>query len=125
VSVAPSGILQVHSGQLEAAQLAEDVEAFLELFAADAVWVTGGGRRLIGADAIRDFTATVLPGWTADGNSARYEVEHVLFIADGVALTAVAQTYLDAQHTVTSTGLPTYVCDELPLTSARTSALLR
>lgn len=94
---------------LERTQLTEDVEGFVDLFDADAVWVTGGGRRLIGRDAIASFTCEVLPGWTADGSSASYRVEHVVFIADDVALTCVVQTYVDADGQPTGGGLPSYV----------------
>jgi uncharacterized protein (TIGR02246 family) len=47
---------------LERAQRHEQVEEFVARFHPDAVWVTGGGRRLIGRDAIAEFTGQVLPG---------------------------------------------------------------
>jgi uncharacterized protein (TIGR02246 family) len=93
---------------LERTQQQEDVEGFLELFDPLAVWVTGGGRRLIGLDVISDFTRTVLPGAMSDG-SVRYAVEHILFIAPDVALTGVRQQYVDLDGHPTSAGLPSYV----------------
>jgi uncharacterized protein (TIGR02246 family) len=94
--------------ELERTQQQEDVEGFLALFHPLAVWVTGGGKRLIGLDVISEFTRKVLPGAMADG-SVTYEVENVLFIAADVALTGVKQTYLDGAGKPTSAGLPSYV----------------
>ncbi len=59
------------------------------MFDRDAVWVTGGGVRLIGADVIGDFTGSVLPGAFADGGWVSYEVEHLFFLSDGLVLTGV------------------------------------
>jgi uncharacterized protein (TIGR02246 family) len=75
---------------LERAQQQEDVEAFVALFHPDAVWVTGGGRRLIGRDAIAELTAELLPGAMAE-STARYEVEHIVFVRLDVAVVAVVQ----------------------------------
>lgn len=94
--------------ELERTQINEDVEGFLALFDPAAVWVTGGGRRLIGLETIAEFTRSVLPGAMSNG-SVRYEVEHVLFISTDVALTGVRQTYVDAEDRPTSAGLPSYV----------------
>jgi uncharacterized protein (TIGR02246 family) len=94
--------------ELERTQVSEDVGGFVALFDPGAVWVTGGGRRLIGLDPIAEFTRSVLPGAMADG-SVVYEVEHVLMIAPDVALTGVCQRYLDHGGRTTSAGLPTYV----------------
>ena len=60
--------------ELERTQQQEDVDGFLALFDPAAVWVTGGGRRLIGRDVIGEFTRGVLPGAMADG-SVTYEVD--------------------------------------------------
>ena len=49
-------------------QRTEDVDGFLALFDADAVWVTGAGSRLVGLDVIADFTRQVLPGAMVDGS---------------------------------------------------------
>jgi uncharacterized protein (TIGR02246 family) len=80
--------------ELERTQQHEDVEGFLALFDPTAVWVTGGGVRLIGLDVIAEFTRRVLPGAMSDG-SVTYEVEHVAFVQPDVALTGVRQQYLD------------------------------
>ena len=79
--------------ELQRTQREEDVEGFLALFDDDAVWVTGGGRRLIGKDVISAFTRQVLPGFAARG-SARYVVEHIRFLTSDVALTGVNQEAL-------------------------------
>jgi uncharacterized protein (TIGR02246 family) len=94
--------------ELERTQQQEDVQGFLALFDPLAVWVTGGGKRLIGLHVISDFTQTVLPGAMADG-SVRYNVEHVLFISPDVVLTGVRQQYIDRAGNPTSAGLPSYV----------------
>jgi uncharacterized protein (TIGR02246 family) len=94
--------------ELERTQQQEDVQGFLALFDPLGVWVTGGGKRLIGLNAISDFTRTVLPGAMADG-SVRYYVEHVLFISPAVVLTGVRQQYIDRAGNPTSAGLPSYV----------------
>ena len=94
--------------ELQRTQQQEDVEGFLALFEPDAVWVTGGGRRLIGLDVIGEFTRSVLPGAMADG-SVTYEVEHVLFISEDVVLTGVNQEYVDLKGAHMSAGLPSYV----------------
>ena len=96
---------------LERSQLAEDPDAFLALFDADAVWVTGGGRRLVGLDEISAFTHAVLPGWRDGGGSATYVVQHVRFLTPDIAVTSVDQEYLDADgapHNPRQRGLPTY-----------------
>ena len=94
--------------ELERTQRQEDADAFLELFDPPAVWVTGGGRRLIGLDAIGEFTRTVLPGAMSHG-SVTYQVEHVLFISPDVALTGVRQQYVDLDGNPTAAGLPSYI----------------
>ena len=94
--------------ELERTQQQEDVQGFLALFDPLAVWVTGGGKRLIGLDIISDFTRSVLPGAMSDG-SVRYEVEHILFISPDAALTGVRQQYVDLEGRPTSAGLPSYV----------------
>ncbi len=94
--------------ELERTQQKEDVQGFLALFDAQAVWVTGGGKRLIGLDAIGAFTRTVLPGAMSNG-SIKYDVEHVLFISPDIALTGVRQQYADFEGNPTGAGLPSYV----------------
>jgi uncharacterized protein (TIGR02246 family) len=95
--------------EVERTQRSEDVDGFLALFDDDAVWVTGGGKRLIGIDVIREFTERALPGAFADGGSVTYDIEHVLFISDDVVLTGVRQQYLAPDGSPTSAGLPSYV----------------
>jgi uncharacterized protein (TIGR02246 family) len=94
--------------ELERTQQQEDVQGFLELFDPLAVWVTGGGKRLIGLDVISDFTHKVLPG-AMSNSSVRYNVEHILFISTDVVLTGVQQQYIDYNGNPTSAGLPSYV----------------
>jgi uncharacterized protein (TIGR02246 family) len=76
--------------RLEHAQQHESVEEFVALFRADAIWTTGGGRRLFGRDEIAAFTGQVLPG-SAAASTATYRVEHVLFIRPDVAAVKVRQ----------------------------------
>ena len=46
---------------LEHAQQNELPDEFVGLFRQDAIWTTGGGKRLIGRDEISAFTHQVLP----------------------------------------------------------------
>ncbi len=97
--------------ELERTQLAEDVEGFAALFDEHAVWITGGGRRLVGRAAIAAFTREVLPGAFVTG-SVRYDVAHIRFITEDVALTSVDQEYLTTDGQPVSPrqeGRPTYV----------------
>jgi uncharacterized protein (TIGR02246 family) len=96
--------------ELEDTQRREDVAGFLALFDESAVWVTGGGRRLVGLTAIATFTRSVLPGGMA-GGSVNYVVEHVAFITGDVALTGVGQQYTDrhGEPLEDAAGSPTYV----------------
>jgi uncharacterized protein (TIGR02246 family) len=107
-SLADVAALTERVTQLQRTQQQEDVEGFLALFDPLAVWVTGGGRRLVGLDVIRHFTETVLPGGMA-GGSVTYEVEHFLFISPDIVLTGVRQQYIDLEGNPTSAGLPSYV----------------
>ena len=95
---------------LENTQRHEDVEGFLSLFDESAVWVTGGGRRLVGLSAIDAFTRAVLPGGMA-GGSVNYVVEHISFVTPDVALTAVRQQYTDraGEPLDDAAGSPSYV----------------
>src|SRR5690242_18355099 len=95
---------------LERSQLNEDPEAFLALFDPDAVWVTGGGRRLVGRDEIAAFTRMVLPGGMT-GTSVRYVVRQVRFLSPDIAITSVDQEYLSPdgeQLSPRQRGMPTY-----------------
>jgi len=100
--------LTARVGELERAQREEDVEGFLALFDPQAVWVTGGGIRLVGRDAIAEFTRQVLPGAFAEG-SVTYTVEIVATITPDVVLTGVRQQYVDSDLQPTSAGSPSYV----------------
>ncbi|HEY1175707.1 MAG TPA: SgcJ/EcaC family oxidoreductase [Phytomonospora sp.] len=77
---------------VEHAQNNELPEDFIALFRHDAIWTTGGGKRLFGRDAIAAFTREVLPGGMA-GATVTFEVEHVLFVRADVAAVKVRQTY--------------------------------
>jgi uncharacterized protein (TIGR02246 family) len=70
----------------------ELVEEFLGLFRPDAIWTTGGGKRLFGLDEISAFTRQVLPGGMA-GLTMTMDVVHVLFIRPDVAAVKVRQIY--------------------------------
>jgi uncharacterized protein (TIGR02246 family) len=75
---------------LEHAQQNELPDEFVSLFRHDAIWTTGGGKRLIGRDEISIFTHQVLPGAMREA-TATYEVVHVLFIRPDVAAVKVRQ----------------------------------
>ncbi|WP_040423333.1 SgcJ/EcaC family oxidoreductase [Actinopolymorpha alba] len=77
---------------VEHAQNNELPDEFLSLFRADAIWTTGGGKRLFGRDAIAAFTRQVLPGGMR-GLTVTFELEHVLFIRPDVAAVKVRQVY--------------------------------
>jgi uncharacterized protein (TIGR02246 family) len=77
-------------GVLEHAQQNELPDEFVGLFRQDAIWTTGGGKRLIGRDEISAFTHRVLPGAMKD-STAPYEVTHVLFVRSDVAAVRVRQ----------------------------------
>lgn len=77
---------------VEHAQNNELPDEFLRLFRADAIWTTGGGKRLYGLDEISAFTHQVLPGGM-QGLSITFELEHVLFIRPDVAAVKLRQIY--------------------------------
>ncbi|MFF3226339.1 SgcJ/EcaC family oxidoreductase [Nocardia suismassiliense] len=93
---------------IQHSQQNELVDEFVGLFREDAIWTTGGGKRLFGRAAIAEFTAKVLPGAMRDG-TATYEIEHVLFIRPDVAAVKVRQRYLTNDGQVTGEGSPMYV----------------
>ena len=70
----------------------ELVDEFLALFRPDAIWTTGGGKRLLGLDEIAAFTRQALPGGM-QGLTMSMEVLHVLFIRADVAAVKVRQIY--------------------------------
>lgn len=100
--------LTARVAELERSQRQEDVEGFLALFDPAATWVTGSGHRLIGREAIGDFTRQVLPGAFVDG-SVNYTVQVVSFIGPDVVLTGVDQQYVDRSNQPTGAGRPSYV----------------
>ncbi|MFK3980599.1 SgcJ/EcaC family oxidoreductase [Micromonospora sp. NPDC050397] len=77
---------------VEHAQNYDLPDEFLGLFRDDAIWTTGGGKRLFGLDAISAFTHQVLPGGMR-GMSVTFELEHVLFIRPDVAAVKLRQIY--------------------------------
>jgi len=91
---------------VEHSQQRKDPDEFLALFHPDAVWTTGGGKVLIGLDAISEFTRKVLPAADWDGK-VTYEVVHVFFIRPDVAAVKVRQLYLSPGDE--SEGAPLYV----------------
>jgi uncharacterized protein (TIGR02246 family) len=91
---------------VEHSQQHKDPDEFLALFHPDAVWTTGGGKVLIGLDAISEFTRKVLPAADWDGK-VTYEVVHVFFIRPDVAAVKVRQLYLTPGEE--SEGAPLYV----------------
>jgi uncharacterized protein (TIGR02246 family) len=92
-------------------------EEFLRLFRADAIWTTGGGKRLFGLEEISAFTRQVLPGgMKGSGLSVAMEVTHVLFIRPDVAAVKVRQQYskldgrpLEDESIVFNEGTPLFV----------------
>ncbi len=76
--------------ELERSQQNELPDAFVALLREDAVWTTAHGNRIIGHDAISDFTHQVLPGAMRD-STATYEVTHVVFARPDVAVVHVRQ----------------------------------
>ena len=62
-----------------------DADAFLSLFRADAVWTNPFGRRLTGLDEIAAFTRQSLAATPSDG-FVTYELEHLQFLGDNVAV---------------------------------------
>jgi uncharacterized protein (TIGR02246 family) len=100
--------LAARVAELERSQRQEDCQGFLALFDPAATWVTGGGRRLIGREAISEFTRQVLPGAFVDG-SVDYTVRVVSFISPHVALTGVDQQYVDGDNRPAGAGRPSYV----------------
>jgi uncharacterized protein (TIGR02246 family) len=96
---------------IEHAQRSELVEEFISLFREDAIWTTGGGKLLIGRDAIAAFTRQVLPG-AMKGLIPSYEVVHILFIRPDVAAVKVRQRYFSGEGelvTELGEGSPMYV----------------
>jgi uncharacterized protein (TIGR02246 family) len=83
---------------IEHSQNNELPDEFLSLFRADAIWTTGGGKRLFGLEAISTFTHQVLPGGM-QGLTVSFELEHLLFIRPDVAAVKVRQIYRGSDGT--------------------------
>ncbi|UGT45290.1 SgcJ/EcaC family oxidoreductase [Nocardia yamanashiensis] len=92
---------------VDAAQRAEDADAFLALFHPEAIWTTGGGKFLNGLPEISAFTRQVMPGATKDGY-ATYTPYFVRFIRDDVAVAKVRQQYFNHDGELQSEGSPLY-----------------
>ncbi|WP_107055010.1 SgcJ/EcaC family oxidoreductase [Streptomyces aureocirculatus] len=91
---------------VERTQRAKDAEGFLALFHPDALWTTGHGKVLIGFDAIAEFTRTVLPTASWDGE-VTYEAVHTQFLRPDVAAVKVRQVYHSPEGD--TEGAPLYV----------------
>ncbi|MEU2668764.1 SgcJ/EcaC family oxidoreductase [Streptomyces sp. NPDC007164] len=91
---------------VERAQRAKDVDGFLALFHPDAIWTTGHGKALIGFDAIAEFTRTVLPAASWEGEIT-YEAVHTQFLRPDVAAVKVRQVYHSPEGE--EEGTPLYV----------------
>ncbi|MES9505662.1 SgcJ/EcaC family oxidoreductase [Streptomyces sp. NPDC000609] len=91
---------------VERAQRAKDVEGFLALFHPDALWTTGHGKVLIGFDAIAEFTRTVLPAASWEGEIT-YEAVHMQFLRPDVVAVKVRQVYHSPEGE--TEGAPLYV----------------
>ncbi|MEV5197903.1 SgcJ/EcaC family oxidoreductase [Streptomyces sp. NPDC053720] len=91
---------------VERAQRAKDVDGFLALFHPDAIWTTGHGKVLIGFDAIAEFTRTVLPAASWEGEIT-YEAVHTQFLRPDVAAVKVRQVYHSPEGE--EEGTPLYV----------------
>ncbi|MER7756502.1 SgcJ/EcaC family oxidoreductase [Kitasatospora sp. NPDC097643] len=77
---------------IERTQRAQDAEGFLALFHPDALWTTAHGKVLVGLAEIAEFTRSVLPQASWDGE-VTYEVAHVQFLRPDVAAVKVRQVY--------------------------------
>ncbi|NYJ03624.1 uncharacterized protein (TIGR02246 family) [Nocardioides thalensis] len=54
------------------------------------MWTTAHGKRIVGKDEITAFTRAVLPGAMRE-STATYDVEHILFVRDDVAVVNIRQ----------------------------------
>lgn len=89
----------------------ETVDEFLDLFREDAIWTTGGGRRLLGRAEIAEFSRKVLPGGMA-GLRVTMDVAHVLYIRPDVVAVKVRQVYTSTTgepHDDEGEGTPLFV----------------
>ncbi|MFC5150860.1 SgcJ/EcaC family oxidoreductase [Streptomyces amakusaensis] len=91
---------------VERTQRAKDTEGFLALFHPDALWTTGHGKVLIGFDTIAEFTRSVLPTASWDGEIT-YKVVHTQFLRPDVAAVKVRQLYRSPEGE--TEGAPLYI----------------
>jgi uncharacterized protein (TIGR02246 family) len=82
---------------VENTQWQRNADGFLALFAPDAVWTNPVGRRLTGLDEISHFTRQGLAIAPPDV-FATYEVEHVTFPGDDVAVVNVRSRAVTADR---------------------------
>jgi uncharacterized protein (TIGR02246 family) len=82
---------------VENSQWQRNADAFLALFAPDAVWTNPVGRRLAGLEEISRFTRQGLASSPPDV-FATYEVEHVNFLGDDVAVVNVRSRAVTADR---------------------------
>lgn len=83
---------------VENAQWQRNADAFLALFAADAVWTNPLGRRLTGLEEISRFTRQALAASPPDV-FATYQAERIGFLGDDVALVHVRSRAVRADGT--------------------------
>ena len=83
---------------VENTQWQRNADAFLALFAPDAVWTNPVGRRLTGLAEIAPFTRQGLAASPPD-MFATYEVEHVNFLGPDVAVVNVRSRAVTADRT--------------------------
>lgn len=83
---------------IENAQWQRNADAFLALFAPDAVWTNPVGRRLTGLEEISDFTRRGL-AMSPQDVFATYTVEHVTFLGDDAAAVNVRSRAVRADRT--------------------------
>jgi len=81
---------------VERAHRAEDVDAYILFFHADAVWVTGRGVCYRGRDRLAEYLRSAIPGGLGEG-SVKYLVESVHPINPDQAVVVVDQTYTNAE----------------------------
>jgi uncharacterized protein (TIGR02246 family) len=91
---------------VERTQRAKDVEGFLALFHPAATWTTAHGKVLIGLEAIAEFSRSVLPNASWDGD-VTYETAHTQFLRPDVVAVKVRQVYHSAEGDME--GSPLYV----------------
>lgn len=84
--------------EVERAMWTRDVDAFLALFRPDAVWTNPFGRRLTGMGEIAPFTAQGVASTPAD-IFVTYQIEHIQFLGDSVAVVNVRTRSVTADRT--------------------------